>query len=657
MNNFKLKLLKLIKTLKQFFTNHVLSADTKMWRFIKPRWMCRVIKLLGTLVWAAFPFFCFIIIEYINFLNPYFDPATGEDLAQLTKMFTSRVSVIVFDLIILYGISVMLVLLFKRLWISCAILGGVSFALTVSSFLKYQARGEYLYPWDLQQAGNLGTLTEYINTTIPVEIVHIALILFCATLFVLLTRANLPIRWYVRIPPVLLATVVLFGLYSDPTRARQLVSSYGMNFFDAANQESNYSANGFIGAFSINVLSSSVTEPDGYSKKAIDGIIGDYKYEEAADSFKSPNVILVLQESFWDVTQLPNCTFSTDPLANYKEITSRDGVYSGSFATTTLGGGTVNPEFETLTGLLSSVFPKGAIPYQYIYDYTESYPSLFSTMGYKTMSVHPYYATFYMREAKYPLLGFDETWFYDELTTELAHIPIKWRGKSVSDYTFFDYIEYFMEKTEEPLFLFGITMESHQPYTNKFAPEEYEITVESPYLDEVTLNLVNQYTQCIYDSDRAIGAFVDYVDSCKEDTILILYGDHAPSLGPDFAAYRQTGLVASEGLITKEQRPYVYTTPFMIYANFELEETTMLSDDPTENSVAPYHLMNTALELIGAPRTPLMQFLRDYYELIPNYSAPLKLELTDEMSRYHDALRMLSYDRSVGEKYSVSRKN
>ncbi len=655
MKTFKEKYTDIMSRIGDFFKRYIISPDTKMWKWIKPKWLHVLLKTIGVLTWAVFPFCCFIAIEYINFLDPAFDPATGSDLVQLTKMFTSRQAVVIFDLIILYGIAVLLVMLFKRLWASCAVLGGLSFALALTSFLKYQARNEYFYPWDIQQAGNVGTLTEYINTTIPVEIVQIALILFTMTAVVFFTKANLPIRWYIRIPPALLTVLILFNTYSVPSNAAQLVQKYDMSFFDAALQESNYSANGFIGAFAINILSSSVSEPENYSKDTVDSILGEYEYKDAGEDFKSPNVILVLQESFWDITKLPNCTFSTDPLANFKEISGRDNVYTGSYSSPTLGGGTVNPEFETLTGLVTTVLPSGAIPYQYVYDNIDGYPSLFKSIGYKTMAVHPYYSTFYLRDAKYSYLSFDETWFYENLSTDLADIPIRWRGKNVSDETFFTYIEHFIEETDDPLFMFGISMESHQPYPNKFTAEQLEITVECDLFDPSLLNTVNQYTQCIYDADRAIGAFVEYLDNCEEDTILVLYGDHAPSLGTDLAAYRKSGLVAQTGMVPANQREHIYTTPFMIYANFDLGESTMLSEDPSQNKVAPYHLMNTALEMIDAPQTPLMQYLRDYYEILPNYEPPLLLSLDDKMNKFISDHKLLSYDRISGKKYSVAK--
>ena len=624
-----------------------------MWKFIGPKWLQIALRIIGYLVWAVFPFCCFIAMEYINFLDPAFDPATGSDRAQLIKLFTTRQPVVVFDLIIIYGIATILVILFKRLWLSCAILGGVSFSVALTSFFKYQVRSEYFYPWDIMQAGNAGDLSEYINTVIPVEIVQIAAILCIMILIVFISRANLPIRWFIRIPPVVIAVLILYNTYSIPSNAEALCAKYDMRFFDAALQESNYSSNGFVGAFAINVLSSSVTEPDGYSNDAVNDILSSYEYVAEGENFKSPNVIVVLQESFWDVTQLPGCTFSTDPLANFKEIVTRENAYSGKFSASHYGGGTIYPEFSVLTGLNPDVLPTGTVPYRFVDDTIESYPSIFKSLGYKTLALHTYYSTYYLRGTKFPVLGFDETWFYENLSTELADMPIWWRGGSVSDYTFYDYVEHFIDETDEPLFVYGITMESHQPYPNKFDPERFDVTVESDSFDSSLLNIVNQYTQCIYDADRAIASFVEYIDNCEEDTVLVLFGDHAPTLGTDYAAYRQSGLIPSEAYIPPEYRKYIYQTPFLIYSNFELEESTMLSEDMNENKLSACHLINVVMEMIDGPETPLMQFLKDYYDVCPNYSAALGLESTPELSKFITNHKMISFDRIAGKKYSI----
>lgn len=139
-----------------------------------------------------------------------------------------------------------------------------------------------------------------------------------------------------------------------------------MSFFDAALPESNYMANGFTAGFLINCFSSVIEAPDGYSERAINDILSGYESTPAKEDFSSPNIILVLGESFWDVTKLEGAEFlnadgteEIDPISNYHALCERDDVYTGSFFTTAFGGGTVRPEFEVMTGLTTDYLPSG----------------------------------------------------------------------------------------------------------------------------------------------------------------------------------------------------------------------------------------------------------------------------------------------------------
>ncbi len=634
-----------------FFDRFIFTPQPKMW-FVKPKWLKAVIRVFGTLIWLVYPFLCFLMMEYINFSTSDVHVKNDTGIKMITKLFDKRVSVIVLDLIILYLISALLVLVFKRLWVSCAVLGLGSFGLSVASFFKYQLTGEYMYPWDFQQTGNLDILTEYLNIHIPEEFYWILGGVVLLTVIVALTKTVLPIRWNIRIPAAIITVLVLFATYGNTSAAVQLASRHGMSFSNGGLQETtNYSANGFIGGFTLNVLASAVTEPEGYSESAVNDIFDKYEGSNEADGFRNPNVILILQESFWDVRDLPGLVISENPYNRFDEITSREGVYSGRFATTGFGGGTVKPEFEVLTGLTTDHLPSGSVPYQYVTSDLEAFPALYKSLGYHTMSIHPYLPNFYMRQSRYPLIGFEETYFIDELK-KIEDVPMWINGGNVSDFSFEKYIEYFIEETDDPLFLFGISMEGHQPYDKKFTEEELKVRVDCDTYDEDLRNLVNQYTHCMRNADGALGRLIDYVDSSEEDTVIVFFGDHAPTLGSDKAAYRYTGLADSSGFY-KENLKTVFTTPFLIYANFDLEESTMLNEGK-DNVISSYCLMSAAGELIGAPQTKLTEFLKDYQASAPGYNSKMRMRLTKDQKYYRDSHMMITYDRLFGKNYSVS---
>ena len=612
----------------------------------------KALRICGLTAWGLFPFLCFLISEYICFVEPTAPIFGKENLAELDHLFRDRIGVVILDLLILYTTAVVISLIAKRLWVSCAVIGTVSFAFSGASFFKYQVTGEYFSPFDLKQTGNVGILTDYINTDIPASLYISAVLIIGLTVLIAVSRVSFPVRWSIRIPVAVITVVCLTMTYSSSYGAARLVSRHGMSFDIVYKSEKNYSENGFWGAMTLNLLSGTVKSPEEYSKDAIDSIMSSYNGSGASESFSRPNIVVILQESFWDIRQLPGCTFSKDPLENYDKITAKEGVYSGRFLSPTFGGGTVRPEFELLTGLSADYLPSGSVPYDYIENDFESYPLMLRTIGYDTVAIHPYQSNFYSRDTKYPHLGFDRLLFNTDLKN-IEEVESTNRGGFVSDDSFVSYIEYFLEEADEPLFLFGISMEGHQPYENKFTEENLTIRVTNPAFDKDLENTVSQYAQCLADADASLGRLTEYIDSLEEDTILVVFGDHAPSLGSDKAAYKKSGFI-SEGDLVGDDMIRVLETPFFIYSNFETEESSML-EAGTENVISPYNLMNAALELIGAPETPLMEFLKDYYRVCPAYNVKIDIDRNSAVDRFTKAHEFISYDRIRGEGYSISK--
>ena len=81
------------------------------------------------------------------------------------------------------------------------------------------------------------------------------------------------------------------------------------------------------------------------------------------------------------------------------------------------GGNTANTEFEFLTGLSMYFLPTGSIPYQqYIKSEVPSLASQLSSIGYTSVSMHPYYSKGWNRDTVYDDLGFEEKYFKDDFS-------------------------------------------------------------------------------------------------------------------------------------------------------------------------------------------------------------------------------------------------
>lgn len=611
----------------------------------KPLSLC--IRVCGWLIIAFLPIYCLLMMEYIHYANK----------ARFATFFIERTPVVLFDLAVLYLIWVCVLCLCKKGWIAVLVFGGGCGILSYVNYLKYAMTGDYFYPWDLiEQAGNVGELLHFI--TVPFPLLYAALILFVVIMAVVVyfSGASLPLGALIRLPMLAVIGILMFTAVSTPQKITSLLNRHSLYLEDMALQTSNYSANGFFGAFTVNILSSNIQKPEDYSEDAIISLLSGCTDKAADDTFSSPDIIVVLSESFWDPTLLPGTTFSADPLANYRRLCKEEGTVSGRFFTTGFGGGTVRPEFEILTGLSTDYLPSGCVPWQYITKPTDSYVSIYQSLGYTTAAIHPYNASFYCRKTAYPKIGIDNLYFEDEIYAlgKEGTLNVTIDGGQITDDTFVDALIWYLEQetTQNPVFLYGISMENHQPYTNKYT--DYTITAQNSAFDADVQNAVQNFTQGVTHADEALGKLAAYVKNRDRDTVLVWFGDHLPTLGANMGAYVQSGMV---GTYDEADYERLYSTPFLVYANFDLGESSMLQKG-SDNSIPSYNLLNGVGQLIGAPGTRYTQFLEQYYHAIPYYNIRLhkNIDTASTAASFINGHKLFTYDVIAGERYSYRTK-
>ncbi len=630
----------------------IFYAPAKNDRMVKRIEIKEVRWFFKALIWCLvliFPAFCYMITEYIHFAS------IGS--GRLVAFLQNRTEVAVAMLTLTYLIWTVLLLIFRKAAVANGILAGVYTVSVVTNHFKYVLTGDFFYPWDLVQSGNLGELTSFLSQGFPFRFLLAIATLIVLALVPILINASLPVRFYIRIPAGFLIVAMMLLSVNTPKKVETYLVSHTMGRDQAALQQSNYIDNGFIGGFTINLLSMQIEMPEGYGEEAVNAILDRYEPSEKSGSFSSPDVIVILSESFWDPKDLPGSTFTDtegneiDPIANFEEISSRPGAISGMMANTALGGGTVRPEFEVLTGLSTDYLPSGSIPYQYLEDQTDSYPMVYKDLGYTTYAVHPYIPAFYSRDTGYPLIGIDELSFENEV----AALRFEKQSSYLTDNVFADYlINLLSENEEEDKFVMGISMEAHQPYENKFTLDELKVIATNPSLAEGAALSFRNFTMAMYDADLALGKLVDYIDSREKDTVLIYFGDHLPTLGANYAAYVQSGFISSAQRPEANDRYVTQRTPFLIYSNFEMGESELVHEG-TDNEITSYNLMNAAAELIGAPRSEYHKWLAEFGSKYPSYNNRMAMPMTDELKKYTLEHQMITYDRVAGKSYSKGR--
>lgn len=600
-------------------------------------------RILG---WISVPFFvlgCLFIMDYMNFIH--YDDGNGT-LYMIRRFISLHPGSFVFEVLVMFVLFAILLGLVRKVWIAGGILGTVSCICAYVNFVKVALNGDPFFPKDILMTGQMDELLSFVHISVPSAFwLGCALVvLLCVVYAVLDTK--LALRWYIRIPGALLLCLVVFLLFSSAMQTRKTLDAFGMHFEDTGFQFTNYKAHGFVGAFSLNLLSMRVTPPEDYSRAGVDAFLAPYE-ESARTNEENFDVITVLSESFFDLRTLPGISFSQNPLTNYDATLAFDRCYSGRMVSTATGGGTVRPEFDLLTGLTTDCLPLGASPYEYVTHPFETYVSRYKAAGYHTVALHPYDKSFYARESAYESLGFDEFYGLDEIC-QLVDVSYK-RGYC-TDESVLEAAKIILAESDEPVFLFIITMENHQPY-GPIPEEDVIVDVTCDALEPDVLSAVRTYTQGLHDADLFLAGLRNWVDSSPDPAVLLFFGDHLPTLGPNFAAYTQTGYFTTADGLNVQELLDTYSTPFLIYANQAME----IHMFPTrqDNCCSCYHLLNAVAQGTGFGHSRYMNLLLDFYQTTPVYNERVTPYPDEETQFFSGAMNTVTYDRIKGDGYSM----
>lgn len=348
-----------------------------------------------------------------------------------------------------------------------------------------------------------------------------------------------------------------------------------------------YHQNGFILSFFTG--NTRVEKPKGYSLKRVNEImkgIEDKKEEKVI-----PNIIIIMNESFADLTDIMHYDTNIEVLPFLNNL--NENVVKGHCHVSVFGGGTSNTEFEVLTGNSLAFLPRGSNPYtQYCNREIDSIVSYLKRRGYLCVAEHPNTATNYNRNNVYRYMGFDYFWDQSEFKDEDTL-------RFISDQATYDKIIELYEDTarREPFFVFDVTMQNHGGYGT-----------ESNWQDPVKIlgedfPEANEYLSSIHVSDQAFQNLIEYFAKEEEPTIILMFGDHQPSIGDGFVEYL-TENSGQDELVTN------YVTPFLIWANYEIE--TKLDVEISSNYLS-YLLLDTA----GIRQSLYTSFLEKVYQEFP----------------------------------------
>lgn len=522
----------------------------------------------------------------------------------------------------------------------------------LASLVKKQLLGEPLFPWDFLRLDQVWNLLPQYSGEIPLILLILGVISVALVVAGKLWIPAFQAKWRFRIAILLFICALTPALvFYRHTPLEHVFNSLDVQPLSWAQNE-NSLQNGFLLGFTLNLEGLLIIEPEGYQAAEIERIMAGASQEDSGPNPENrlgskPNIVFVLNESFWDPTLLPDLNFSRDPVPFFREL--RHEYPSGTMISPVFGGSTANVEFEILTGLSTTFLPQGAIAYQlYIDRELPAVPGLFQANGYRTTAIHPYHDWFYKRDTVLPLLGFDR--FYSLKDFPDAQI----KGDYISDLDVSKKIISELEDSSEPAFVFAVTMQNHGPYS-KDRYLDTEISVDGP-ISAQGREILETYTQGVTDGDQSLRVLLAEVSELNEPTAVVFVGDHLPYLGKNYLVYRESGFIPNDDDLWSLADQYnMKSVPYVVWTNYNAQVHI-------PDRLSSQFMGNTLLDLAGMGDSFPFTFTRDFAGQLPVYGKAVNMEkngrtfrdLPESLQTLADDYRLLQYDILFGEQYYLN---
>ena len=543
-------------------------------------------------------------------------------------------------------------------------------------FYTLQLRGEPFLPWDLAQvseaAGVASAAGIHIQTSMVVSIVLI-LLLLVASFF--LYRGRKKLNWKPRVLGVAASAAaicgLLFGVFLQPT----VTQAIGI-LPDAWMQDRYYRYYGVTTSFLTNLTNLEISKPDDYSEDAVNEILddtaaaGNYQtaplypasygaVTPAGESEQSPTIIYVMDESYWDVSELEQYgfAFDTDVSANLHRLqeTSAFGrAYSPSF-----GGGTCDVEFEALTGYSVSYLPNGSKPYQqHVTRPMFSLPNYLKTQGYQTAAVHCFWAKYWSRDTAYPNLGLDTFLSLEKMTHVNKVRRHYWTSGLVTDDSMADQIiqqyENMKASSDAPVFLHAVTMQNHTNYNKDNYPDDQRVKVlNAPSgISRSTLGALEDFATGIRDADAMLGRLTDYFSQVDEPVILVFWGDHYNPIDSNYDVFTKSGYASDSSA-----DPRLHQTTLLMWSNYSQQPVDL-------GTIAAYDISPVMMNIYGLKQPLYFQYLNRQLQVayrtntrgtVMNRDGTTTQESTALQQQWGANHWLLQYDLMFGKGYALSR--
>ena len=410
-------------------------------------------------------------------------------------------------------------------------------------------------------------------------------------------------------------TLVVFCFVTIPFSTRILQNNGVLtNYF--GNLAQGYKNYGYLYGFATSILDRGMSKPKDYSDETVKSILKKTDMgENTIDEENLPNIVVVLLESYYDVSEADFIETSEDPMPFFHYL--EENYSTGHCTVPVVGAGTCNSEFEVLTGMSCQFFGPGEYPQKTVLKQTnvESVADILGEIGYGTHVVHNNGGNFYSRANAFSMMGFD-TFTCKEMLDITDYTPL---GSWPLDDILIPATMDAMNSTESSDFVYTITVGTHGDYPTYQVIEDPAIEVNAKGKTEEQNWQWEYYINMLHNMDTWMKNYVEALNSTGEDTLLIMFGDHLPTMG-----------LTEEEIATGD----LYQTKYVTWNNFGMEKEDM--------DLTTYQLVSEYLDRLGIHGGTMV----DYNQYQTNAGVDAS---SDE---YLEDLEMLQYDLLYGERYA-----
>lgn len=542
-------------------------------------------------------------------MNIFIETMARHSLFATVRFFAESPMVFLFNTFIIFA-TYAFVSLFRRRLFWYVVISVPWLALGITNGIILLNR---MTPFTVKDMANLNDglsiVTNYLSTgTLIFAIVGVLVILAALVLLFLFgAKVQNEIHYKRNIAAVILIVLAFFGSWQLAIKTKTVDTFFG-------NLAYAYRDYGVPYCFISTWLKTGINKPADYSQQSVQKIFKNgelgkdkvYQPKKGDEDEQHPNILFLQLESFIDPTLVEGFTYSKDPMPNFRKLMKE---YSSGYLTVpSVGAGTANTEFESMTGISVKFFGPGEYPYKSILleKTCESIPFDLKNIGYSTHAIHNHRGAFYGRNKVFPNLGFD-TFTSLEYMNNVVRTAKNW----AKDGLLTDEIIDAMKSTESRDYIYTISVQGHGKYPTEQLLENPEITVTEAPTEEQRWQY-EYYVNQVYEMDLFVKELTDRLSQFDEDVVLVMYGDHLPALE-----------MTEESMKNGE----LFDTQYIIWNNFGLKKQ--------DKDVHSYQLGAEVLKQLGIQGGLITSYHQNY----------------KDSKTYIQDLETLAYDMLYGEDY------